>query len=289
MTLEINSPGKINLTLRITGSRKDGMHEIASLFMRLPALERLTLRTIDEDNVKGDLVRVHGQEVKGRNILQAVLAAAREKEPQLPFIEVHIWKQVPPGSGLGSGSGNAAALASWMSREWSVEFSVEELAEIGSDVPFLFQGDGLSFMTGIGEQPLEKIEGAAGLFKVVIVIPAWTCSTPVMYKMADEFYRKKGWKLNGYEAHDEALDILESLKKQERIGLLPNDFVPVLEATRPRYRLLLAAAEDGGALAWGISGSGSAFFCLFGRDAPGFSRTELFEETGIARKILILG
>jgi len=38
MTHEINSPGKINLTLRITGIRSDGMHNIASLFMRLPAL-----------------------------------------------------------------------------------------------------------------------------------------------------------------------------------------------------------------------------------------------------------
>jgi 4-diphosphocytidyl-2-C-methyl-D-erythritol kinase len=288
MALEINSPAKINLTLRITGSRKGGMHEIASLFMRLPALEKLTLRSLDEDNVKGDLIRVQGQEVKGRNILEMVLAVAREKEPRLPSFEVDIWKQVPSGSGLGSGSGNAAALASWLSREWSVAFSVEELAEIGSDVPFLFQGDDLSFMTGIGERPLRKIEDIAGLLRVVIVIPAWTCSTSAMYRMADEFYRERGWMLNEDEACGEALDILESLKRQERIGLLPNDFVPILEASHPWYRSFLDAAEAGEALAWGISGSGSAFFCLFGRDAPGLIPTELFEGMSIARKILIL-
>ncbi|HON33491.1 MAG: hypothetical protein WBJ42_03360 [Thermovirgaceae bacterium] len=289
MTQEIDSPGKLNLTLRITGTRSDGMHDIASSFMRLPALEKLTLGIRTEDNGRKDLLRVHGQRVEGRNILQAVLEAARKKDPQIPPIMVDIWKKVPPGSGLGAGSGNAAALASWLSREMGIEFTVEELLEIGSDVPFLFHGSDLSFMAGAGEKPLRRITGVAGLFKTVVAVPGWSCSTPVMYRRADGFYRKEGWKYSEGEAYEEALVILGSLEKRQTVGLLPNDFVPLLLASHPGYRLLFEAAENGGALAWGISGSGSSFFCLFNSENVDVPPLGLFEEAGFVRKILLLG
>ena len=207
----------------------------------------------------------------------------------MPPVIVDIWKEVPPGSGLGAGSGNAAALASWLSRDLGVRFSLEELVGIGSDVPFLFQGGDLSWMTGAGEKLLHRINGVADLFRVVIAIPGWSCSTPVMYRRADGFYRKEGWKYCEEEACEEAVGILGSLKRRRRVGLLPNDFLPVLLQMHPGYRSLFEAAENSGALAWGISGSGSAFFCLFNHENGDASPLGLFEEADFVRKILVLG
>lgn len=288
MIQEIDSPGKINLTLRITGTRSDGMHDIASLFMKLPALEKLTLGIRSEGKGRKDLIRVHGQKIEGRNIIQSVLEIAREKEPHIPFISADIWKQVPPGSGLGAGSGNAAALGLWLSKEMSIGFTVEELLKIGSDVPFLFKGVEMSFMIGRGEKAFQKITGVADLFKVVVAVPRWSCPTPFMYERADWFYRKEGWKCSEEEAFEEALAILGSLKRRRRVGILPNDFVPVLLATHPGYRLLFEAAENGGASAWGVTGSGSAFFCLFDREEGDVSPLTQLKEAGFVRKILVL-
>lgn len=152
MLYVLDSPGKINLTLRITGIRNNGMHDLASLFMRLSTAEKLTFRFLDGDNVNKDVVRVHGQVIRDRNILERVLQVARKSEPHLPFMEVDIWKQVPPGSGLGAGSGNAAALIRWLSRELGVSFPFEEVAGIGSDVPFLLEGSPFSFRVGVGDR-----------------------------------------------------------------------------------------------------------------------------------------
>ena len=288
MQYVLDSPGKINLTLRITGVRNDGMHDLASLFMRLSAAEKLTFRFRDGDNVNKDLVRVHGQVVEGRNILENVLQTVRKTEPHLPSMEVDIWKQAPPGSGLGAGSGNAAALIRWLSWEYGISLPVAEVAKIGSDVPFLLEGSPFSFRGGVGERVFGDVPDVSVSFKGVIAIPDWSCDTGAAYGMADEFYRE-GWKLTEEEAFREALEVLGLLERQERVGLLPNDFVPVLETLHPEYGLLFQAAEAGGALAWGISGSGSSFFCLFDVDPPAGLFTKLLKDTGFVRKILALG
>ena len=46
-------------------------------------------------------------------------------------------------------------------------------------------------------------------------------------------------------------------------GLLPNDFLEVVSKGRPEYFRAFETAESSGALAWGLSGSGSAFFMVF--------------------------
>ncbi len=49
----------------------------------------------------------------------------------------------------------------------------------------------------------------------------------------------------------------------EAVGLLPNDFFEVVGKNRAEYLSAFKTAEKAGALAWGLSGSGSAFFMIF--------------------------
>jgi 4-diphosphocytidyl-2-C-methyl-D-erythritol kinase len=281
-------PSKINLTLRITGSRKDGMHDIGSLFYRLPSIERLTLRRRETDNVCKDVVRVHGHSISGRNILDDVLETARIIKPGFPALEIDLWKEIPPGSGLGSGSGNAAALARWLSREEGVGFSHEDVSRWGSDVPFLFEEDIISFRSGSGTEAVQGFKLHACSFSVLIVIPLWSSPTSEAYRMADRLFMESGWPLNREEAFEEGKSIVGSIGRGEEIGLLPNDFMPVLLQLRPEYSVFSRMAESSGAFAWGVGGSGSSFFCLFREKFPSGFSAGLFETTGLVQKILLL-
>ena len=281
-------PSKVNLTLRITGIRKDGMHNIGSLFYRLPSAEKLTLRCKETDNVSKDIIRVHGQVIAGRNILDNVLESARIFSPQLPAMEIDLWKEIPPGSGLGSGSGNAAALARWLSDEAGVNFSRESISDLGSDVPFLFDGDSLSFRSGKGTDLIPGFPKPVFRHSVLIMIPGWASPTREAYRIADEVYRDSGWPCTDEAAIEEGQRVAAAIENGEEIGLLPNDFIRVILKDRPEYSLFFKRAENSGAFAWGIGGSGSAFFCLFRGKVPAGVATGLFGTTGQAQKILVL-
>ena len=50
--------------------------------------------------------------------------------------------------------------------------------------------------------------------------------------------------------------------KGKKVGLLPNDFLKVLMKKHPKYNELFRLFENAGAMAWGVTGSGSAAFAL---------------------------
>lgn len=281
-------PSKINLTLRITGVREDGMHNIGSLFYRLPSTEKLTLRYKETDNVSKDIIRIHGQVINGRNILENVLESARISHPQLPAMEIDLWKEIPPGSGLGSGSGNAATLARWLSEVAGVNFSRKSLSDLGSDVPFLFDGEKMSFRSGNGTDPITGFSEPVSRHSVLVMIPGWMSLTRDAYRIADEIFRDSGWPCTDKEAVEEGQRIAAAIDNGEEIGLLPNDFISVILRERPEYSLFFRRAEKSGALAWGMGGSGSAFFCLFREKVPAEVAEELFGTTGQVKKILFL-
>jgi 4-diphosphocytidyl-2-C-methyl-D-erythritol kinase len=286
---EINSPAKINLTLRITGSMQGGYHSIGTLFFRLPAAERLTLNILGRDNVSNDIIRVHGFSIKGKNILEEVLETARRKNPAQPVFEIDLWKKFPPGSGVGSGSGNAAALARFMTDEGFVEFSEEEILSFGADVPFLFGGERAGYRRGVGDIPfpLQGLENYSP--RILSVIPDWSQNTAEAYRMADDFYRSSGWPMNDKDAWEEAIYISRALSKNEMIGLLPNDFFQVISARHPEYQDFAQIADSSGSYAWGLGGSGSSFFCLFREGTEMKKAVSLFKRHGATGHIFDLG
>lgn len=55
-------------------------------------------------------------------------------------VEIHLYKQIPPGSGLGGGSSNAAFCLQLLNKHFGLGLNAGELreyaAQLGSDVPF---------------------------------------------------------------------------------------------------------------------------------------------------------
>ena len=254
---------KLNLSLRVTGRREDGYHDLVSLFLRIPSGE--TLRVMPRaGDASEDLVKVEGMALEGENIASRALRLARDAGLSVPCLEIEILKSLFPGAGLGAGSGNGAALLRWLAAGSSDPRWNDVARRTGADVPCLFSGFPVVLVSGIGDrlEPLSSI--ALGAW---VVFPEWSVKTKNAY---DELDARcfRGYPLLEPEARAEALSIHGALGRGERVGLLPNDFAPPLLDRFPGYLELFGDWERSGALAWGITGSGGAAFCLFRAPAP---------------------
>ncbi|MBQ9580993.1 MAG: hypothetical protein IJP88_04820 [Synergistaceae bacterium] len=274
---------KINLTLRITGKRPDGYHDLASLFVKIKSGERVLIR----ENAR-DVVEMSGLDVDltGENIaLKAVRIARELSNADIPALYIKIFKAVQPGSGLGSGSGNAAAVIKWLMQNYNLDkaLCLEIARRTGADVPFLFEDFDIALVTGIGEviRPLNfdlkfnfeasqgrgQVDSSQDLnfknFSVEIIRPDWSVNTREAYAALDENLIKPNLNLNESEALSEIDLICGKLLNGERVGLLPNDFYEFYLAEKySGYRDIFNKFEDNGCIAWGLSGSGSAAFGL---------------------------
>ncbi len=273
----MDSWGKVNLSLRILGRRQDGYHRLISLFWRIGPLESLSLGVRGQGD--GDRLTVRGLAIQGPNILEKALELCRRSGWPVPWLELELEKRIPPGTGLGSGSGNAAALLRWLqSRGWCDQ---ELASRVGADVPFLLKEAPLARVSGIGEI-LEPLEVDLPL-RAVVALPVWPSLSAQAFAQLDRHYCD-GWPLGAQEAEQEASKLLEKLQAGHFVGTLPNDFTPLLVRQHPEYQELFQAFRDQGALAWGISGSGSAAFGLW----PGGDGRSFFFQRPWLERILIL-
>ncbi|GHV26979.1 4-diphosphocytidyl-2-C-methyl-D-erythritol kinase [Synergistales bacterium] len=264
-------PIKINLTLRVLGRREDGYHEIQTLFLRIPSPEIIEASLTG----KADRLSVFGVEIDGENLITKSCGFLRERYgDRLPYFDVKLFKHLPAGSGVGAGSGNAAGFIRGVSSICGLGANdvSRNVAALGADVAFLASGYGLAFATGIGER-MEEINDYNELkLPALIFFPRWSSGTKAAYAELD---RLRGGDCNkpNPACRDEALDILRSLAKGSRVGMLPNDFICCMNEYEEQYGSLYRAADDAGAIAWGLCGSGSASFVIFseknlaGRDA----------------------
>ena len=263
------SPCKVNLSLRITSIRDDGFHDLVSLFYKIRKVERLTISEITSNNVKDDII-CHNFNIPQQNIIEKVLSILRGEGWNIPPLEIEILKELPPGTGLGGGSGNASALLNWLGKRYSIHIPPERSRTIGADVAFLNSRYSCALVSGIGDQfvPRSIIPGLV----FVIFIPQWTSGTVESYRNVDMWYKTQGFPLRKPAAEAEADAIVARLNKRLRWGCLPNDFLPVLIHEWPEYLHLFDSLDKTDALAWGITGSGSASFAIFQNDREKIER-----------------
>jgi 4-diphosphocytidyl-2-C-methyl-D-erythritol kinase len=247
---------KLNLSLRITGRRGDGYHNLVSLFLRLPPVEALLIAKSQDGR---DSVRTWGLEFEGENVVTRALRHAREEGLEVPFLDVEIFKTLCPGSGLGAGSGNAAAVLRWLAGSAGASAWWNAALKTGADVPFLFSELPVALVSGVGEvlEPLEPLEG---IF-VTVAFPRWVTGTENAYERLDRWYGNT-YPLNEAAARTEAEVLYQRLRAGESVGLLPNDFMPCLMANFLEYRALFELFDKSGYTAWGVTGSGAAVFAL---------------------------
>ena len=254
MYISKNSYAKINITLRVTGIRNDGYHNIFSLFSRINASERLHIRNSDKDC---DIVNSPGMLIEGENIVAKALRIVREYGFNLPFLDISVYKTIPPGTGLGGGSGNAGAILDFI----GAELPLDVVLKIGADVPFFYKNYEIAIISGIGGkiEPIDKLQ-----LNIAIIVPKWNSVTKNAYKMLDMYWLPRGgYPLDENSAKNELYKIYSLLASNRFVGFLPNDFAPLLIEENALYEKYFDIFYDSGALAWGITGSGASMFVLY--------------------------
>lgn len=171
-TRRVRAPAKLTLTLRVTGRRPDGYHDLDALAVSLsdPA-DDLEITP----GAGPSRIEVTGA-ADGVPASQDNLALAAARLAGVPC-RIRLHKRIPAGGGLGGGSADAAAVLRTLGiRDPALA------ARLGSDVPFCLHG-GPARLRGRGEE-LEPVALPA-LPPVVVVHPGFALATPAVYRAWD--------------------------------------------------------------------------------------------------------
>ncbi|MCU1497945.1 MAG: ispE [Acidimicrobiales bacterium] len=163
------APGKLTLSLRITGTRADGLHLIDAEMISIDLADELVFGRGDGLEVVG--ATGLGVPADDDNLVRRALKLVGHRA------RVVLTKRIPAGAGLGGGSADAAAVLRWAGVD-----DLDLAATLGADVPFCLRG-GRARVTGIGEllEPLPVQDRT-----YTVVTPPFGCSTPAVYRAWDD-------------------------------------------------------------------------------------------------------
>lgn len=254
--LTIRAHAKVNLDLRVLGTRADGYHELRTVLQSIELHDTLTC--VERPGAFALKCRVSGVPLDDSNLVWRAAAAlwrtlGRDGDPRDAVITID--KRIPMQAGLGGGSGNAAAALLALGRLWGgapVTLLREVASRIGADVPFFLSG-GTALGLGRGEEIYPLVDLPPHW--IVIVRPPFGVSTAEAYSWYDED-RTAGVK------EPRELQILP-VPWPSRAAQMVNDLeVPVVRR-HPEIGSLKGALREAGAVASVMSGSGSAVYGLF--------------------------
>jgi 4-diphosphocytidyl-2-C-methyl-D-erythritol kinase len=248
---------KINLSLRISGVREDGFHDVQTLLQAIDLFDRVKCETRRGPfEIRCD---TPGVPTDHRNLVWKAArllweASSRVGEPK--GASGTLQKQIPVMAGLGGGSSDAAAALIGLRRLWKVRIRDDEVhalaSRIGSDVPFFLLG-GTALGLGRGDElyPLANLPR----YWVVLAIPPFGIATPDAYRWFDEA-REEGSALSPVRSRNGAIPLLPNVP-------FVNDLEAPVAARNPVIAELKQRLADRGALLAAMSGSGSTVFGVF--------------------------
>jgi len=252
--LHLESPAKVNLRLEILNKRKDGYHELRTVFQKISLHDTLHFSLKKEKGIS--IATDHPNLPVGKTnlVYQAAQSMLKASDYQ-GGVHIEIKKQIPLGAGLGGGSSNAAttlkALNQLLKRSLSKRKLMEMGLEIGADVPF-FIWEGAAIGSGIGEK-LKKV--TLPDLQYVLIYPNFEVSTRWAYQ---------NFVLTNQRIH---FNLHKFLKTPEGISsILFNHLEEVVSRKYPQIEVMKNSLLSRGALGALMTGSGPTVFGLFQDD-----------------------
>jgi 4-diphosphocytidyl-2-C-methyl-D-erythritol kinase len=241
---------KINIGLNVVSKRADGFHNLETIFYPVKLADALEI--VDSDKTE---LSVSGIPIDGILEDNLVLKAYHllKKDYNLPALKFHLHKVIPFGAGLGGGSSDAAFTLKMLNDYFKLGLTFGQLtkyaAQIGSDCTF-FISNKPAFATGVGDQ-LQGITLTLSEFKIIIVKPSFSVSTPEAYK--DVTPAKPRFSLK-------EINLIPITDWRE---VVVNDFEKNIFEKYPEIRDIKETLYDMGAVYASMSGSGSSVFGIF--------------------------
>ena len=246
---------KINLGLNIVERRPDGYHNIETVFYPIPLTDALEIvsATGNESTLK-----CYGRRVDCPAEKNLVMRAYRMMEVKysLPPVDIHLYKHIPDGAGLGGGSSDAAHTLTMLNDMFKLKLSDAELADIavsiGADCPFFIYNRPM-MATGIGDIFTPVDVSLAGM-TMLLIKPAVSIPTAVAYSHVVP---------RTPQLHVDQIITMPPTEWQQHLA---NDFENSVMAEYSELKHIKQNLIDAGAVYAAMSGSGSAIFGIFNTD-----------------------
>jgi 4-diphosphocytidyl-2-C-methyl-D-erythritol kinase len=243
---------KINLGLRIIERRKDGYHNIETIFVPVGLCDVLEFVESSRLNTSITVTGINLIDNLQDNLVVKAWDIMHQKYG-VPPVDIHLHKAIPVGAGLGGGSSDAAYMLKGLNRYFNCGASLPELEkladQIGSDCPFFIQNMP-AFATGRGEL-LEHINLPLENHKILLVTPGIHISTREAYESVIP------------RRHEKSLSELICQPVNNWQNLIFNDFEEPIFAKYPEIEKLKNKLHNAGAIYTAMSGSGSTVFGIY--------------------------
>jgi 4-(cytidine 5'-diphospho)-2-C-methyl-D-erythritol kinase len=249
---------KINLGLNITAKRPDGYHNLETVFYPVPIEDALEIHVQNNSTDKKFALHQAGMEIIGNAEDNLVVKAylLLDKEFNLPPVDIHLYKHIPSGAGLGGGSSDAAFMLKLLNERFELKLTDEKLEEyaatLGADCAFFIKNTP-TYAEGIGNifSPLSlSLKG----YQILLVKPDIFVSTREAFSLVRP--HEPEYSLKEIITHP-----VNEWKEQ-----MVNDFEA---SVFPQYPVIGEIKEElykNGAMYAAMSGSGSSVFGLFAPD-----------------------
>jgi 4-diphosphocytidyl-2-C-methyl-D-erythritol kinase len=268
---------KINLGLRVIEKRRDGYHNIETVFYPLTLSDIIEITPLS-DNPGRYAFRNTGEKVGVDPSENLCIKALNElnKHRHIPPVSIHLHKIIPSGSGLGGGSSDAAFVLKTLNDLFHLQLSLPELASIagriGSDCPFFIHNKPL-LAQGRGEifKPVEiDLTG----IHILLVHPGISVSS--------------GWAYSHVKPGKQSGSVSAILRTDpgDWQGKLFNDFEPGIFNAYPQIESIRNKMLSAGAFYASMTGSGSAVYGLFNKPAEPGMITEEFSGMFVWKGVL---
>ncbi|MBB5073503.1 4-diphosphocytidyl-2-C-methyl-D-erythritol kinase [Bartonella callosciuri] len=259
--LNLFTPVKLNLALHVVGQRADGYHLIESLVYFSLSGDYLGYAPYESDHFVLTGPFADGLASDTGNLVIRARDFMREKFPESAkpaFFQ--LIKMLPVASGVGGGSGDAAGVLSILRRQWNLDCSCEELAEmslaLGADVPmclFALEYQQPLLVKGIG-QDIARLKDACSL-AVVLVNHGQQIATKAVFKALEKRNHLP------LKIDPAALTTVDSLV--EALQKTRNDLFSSALKIAPQLIEVLATLDECGSLFSRMSGAGATCFGIF--------------------------
>lgn len=250
---------KVNIGLQITEKRSDGFHNLETLFFPAPVSDILEI--VESGALSMNLYGMELDCDPNKNLCVKAYELLK-RDFAIPPVEIHLYKKIPFGAGLGGGSSDAASALIMINRLFGLGLSVEGLANyaalLGSDCPYFVLSGNLDPMI-----PQGYYASGRGEILSKVDIPALKdCVIEV---------EKPDVSVSTALAYSKIIPAIPQTPLRELIGLpverwrenIFNDFEPSIFKMFPVIEEYKRKMYERGAIYASMSGSGSAVFGIF--------------------------
>lgn len=173
-----NAHAKLNLSLDVTGKRKNGYHDIKTLMVMTDLCDEMVFSKSE----RLEIIPEFSFDLKSNLIYKAYELLKNKVGYDLPF-KVEIKKKIPIAAGLAGGTSNGAACLYALNDLYNINIPRAELIEmaggLGADFTYMMTG-GSKIAKGIGDI-LEEVDPIE-LDHVLIINPGYGVSTKEVYQ-----------------------------------------------------------------------------------------------------------